>query len=230
MVRRRFKEFKLLRESLTRTYCGLFIPALPSEPILSTNILLGNGTDIESDFIRNRTIQLNFFVSQISIIPFLLTSGIVKTFLSLQDDFTNVDLLACEPNASEGEQTWKLLIDSYTLPPDADRVLGDIKRQLNSLHSSLVALETECLALSRAAVAYSRQLRMTREKLQLWYEAEKDIADPTKNEVPNTHHSLALHLSKIDESFGFWVNTAQSAPKIVNWVLVANVQFQLVQV
>lgn len=229
VVRRRFKEFKLLRDCLTRTYSGLFIPALPNEPILSTNILSGNGTDVDSDFIRNRTIQLNFFVSQISVIPFLLTSGILKSFLSLQDDFMNVDISVCEPNASEGEQTWKLLIDSYILPLDADRILSDIKRQIKSLHNSLAALEVECLNLSRAASTYSRQLRVTREKLQSWYEAEKDIQDPTKNEVPNTHPALASHLSALDESFAYWTSTAQSMPKIITWVLIANVQFQLVQ-
>lgn len=227
VVRRRFSEFVLLRDFLSRTYCGLFIPALPIESLMSTNIL---NTDIDSDFIRNRTIQLNFFVSQISLIPFLLTSGVVKAFLSLQNDFKNADFLACEPCPSEGEQTWKLMIDSYTLPLDAERVLADIKRQLNSLNGSLAALETECLALSRAATAYSRQLGVTRDKLQLWYEAEKDIADPSKNEAPNAQPALATHLSALDESFTYWANTAHTAPKIISRVLVANVQFQLVQV
>ena len=112
----------------------MFIPALPGD----TGVFSGS-TDVESDVIKSRTVQLGLFLQQISNIPFLVTCTILRSFLSATEDF-KATLATAEQN-TDGEVTWKLLVDSVSLPIDPERLVTDIKRQTNVLGVALKQVE-----------------------------------------------------------------------------------------
>jgi hypothetical protein len=185
----------------------MFIPALPVDSIFSGNSVTGNGTDVESDFIRNRTIQLNLFVNQIISIPFLTTSPVLRIFLSNQGDFRALDL--SQSSDSDGESSWKLLLESVPIVNNYDGIIVDIKRQLTSLRNTLRQLQDECVTLSKATLMYAKQLKSTNDKLLLWNKTEKDIADPAKNARPNVTPSLPSYLDAVMDSFAHWTRSSQ---------------------
>jgi hypothetical protein len=178
--------------------------------VFSGNAVTGNGTDVESDYIRNRTIQLNLFANQISNIPFLASSSVLKTFLSSPDEFKTLDFTYI-PGAeiSEGERAWKLLIDSVPLISNYDGIIVDIKRQLTLLRNTLRQLQDECVALSKATLVYTKQLKSTNDKFTTWNNMEKDIADPAKNLFPNNNPLFPSYLDAILDSFDHWSKTSQ---------------------
>lgn len=210
-MRRRFSEFVLLRELLLKTYQGLYIPALPVDGVFSAsgNALTGLAMDIESEFIRNRTTQLNFFAIQLSNIPFLLTSPVLRAFLSNTEDFKSLNFTVS--STSQGEILWKSFIESAPLENDSSRIIHDIKRQLGVLKSVLRQVQDECSLLSKQSIAFAKSLKATQEKLNSWNEAEKAIADPSKNDYPNRNSLMPSFLDASVDAFSFWSLTSQAS-------------------
>ena len=56
--------------------------------------------------------------------------------------------------------------------------------------------------MAKAAAVYSKQLKLMHDKLTGWSDAERDVADPTKNETPNRHPAMPAYLDALLSSYG----------------------------
>ena len=222
----------------------------------------GTTTDIDSDFIRNRTIQLNFFVQQISDLPFLMTSTILHSFLSIQDEFKKketINTIYVPPHSSssttttsinnstngmfnnnhnngdngnynDGETTWKLFLESFSLPTNNEILINDIKRQLELLKVNLKSLMDECYLLQKASIQYHKHFSNLSEKTLLWQYIENDIADKNKNEIPIKIPQLSGLLYASIQSIQYFIKANKNLTKLIMAIIMANIQFQIAQI
>lgn len=76
-VRRRYKEFDLLRSKLVQNWPGYFIPPLPEKK---------NTGNTDPEFVQHRTYALNYFIKRCSKLPHLFRSTEMQVFLRSQGD------------------------------------------------------------------------------------------------------------------------------------------------
>lgn len=225
-IRRRFSDFVTLREILLRDYPGLFIPALPTD----IGILSG-AYEPQSDFIRHRIFQLNYFLSQLCNIPFIYTSPYFTMFLNGdENDFKGVAKAIAKSKDlqvnNEGELVWKSWIDSLPMPSNTSKIINDIKIQVRLLKDVLRGVEDEIMNLFKTSSSHSQQLAATNTKLLHWLEAEKEIKDVKKYDTSSYHDpSLMSHFSAMLLYFNQLASTSQSYTGMVSNILVANMQF-----
>lgn len=76
-IRRRYKEFNLLRTVLFQRYPGLYVPPIPSKKTMNKN----------QQFIEERCFYLNMFIKQVVRCPYIFLSDEFKVFVRppLQD-------------------------------------------------------------------------------------------------------------------------------------------------
>ena len=195
VVRRRYNDFAWLRDTLAATYEGLFIPSIPATTIFSSKTTLtgGSKTDVNGDFVKNRMLQLHLFLQQLSSIPFLRTDPSLHSFLSVQNEkefkqLTESPLAVANGGGTDnytnvGLSMWLKLVDNTpTNAVEAERLVGDFKRQLDILGTTLNAVDSECRAAGRKAVASAAALGTLTDQVAHWAGVENDLIDPNRNE------------------------------------------------
>mmetsp|Transcript_22059 Transcript_22059/g.20054 ORF Transcript_22059/g.20054 Transcript_22059/m.20054 type:complete len:471 (-) Transcript_22059:46-1458(-) len=241
-VKRRYNDFVWLRDILTHRYLGLFIPALPSTTpfsVAKTMMVAGinSKTDVKSNYVRNRMVQLDLFMKQLCKIPFLMGDTALEIFLSCQDEkeFKNtVDSTTKNPNLitkNDGMNLLQVLLDKITIGIESERILFDLRKQLDSLRNTLKQVELQVMNTGKQALAYAKDVELLSQSVIQWNNHEIDLADPIKCECPNTHGGdIKRNLIALVKGNDLWLQNAQIIPKMIATVLLANIQFQLVQV
>jgi len=78
-VHRKFKEFEWLRDSLVRTFPGLFLPPLPPSKLL--------GSLVGPELAITRRVELERFLNRLATIAVVVNSQCFKTFIGQADHF-----------------------------------------------------------------------------------------------------------------------------------------------
>ena len=239
LVQRRYNDFVWLRDILKKRYAGLFVPSLPSTTSMFGKKQISGQTDVDGDFVRNRMIQLELFLKQICSIPFLRTDESLKAFLSIQSskDFKAILEAKIDPSKPdpeipmEGLKLWRNFLLNSPAPLDADRAVVDVKRQLEALKTTLNDLETCTLKAGIYSVKVSREMSNLTTHLSSWNDLEVESSDARKNECPNLYgDKLKPYLLGMVAGCNAWSQQLKYQPKMLATVLLAGIQFQLVQV
>ena len=239
LVQRRYNEFAWLRDILVKRYAGLFIPSLPSTSSMFGKKQISGQTDVDGDYVKNRMIQLELFLKQLCSIPFIRTDVSLKAFLSIQSskDFkaildAKIDPTKPDPDVPmEGLQQWRDFLTKSPAPTDADRAVVDVKRQLEALRTTLNNLETCTLKAGLYSVKVSKEMSNLTTHLSSWNDLEIESSDPRKNECPNLYgDKLKPFLVGMVAGCNAWSQQLKYQPKMLATVLLAGIQFQLVQV
>jgi hypothetical protein len=196
-------------------------------------------TDVDGDYVKNRMIQLELFLKQLCSIPFIRTDVSLKAFLSIQSskDFkaildAKIDPTKPDPDVPmEGLQQWRDFLTKSPAPTDADRAVVDVKRQLEALRTTLNNLETCTLKAGLYSVKVSKEMSNLTTHLSSWNDLEIESSDPRKNECPNLYgDKLKPFLVGMVAGCNAWSQQLKYQPKMLATVLLAGIQFQLVQV
>lgn len=210
-VRRRYNDFAWLRDTLAYKYEGLFIPSIPSTTMFTKNHVITTKTDVNGDFVKNRMSQLHLFMQQLCKIPFLRTDPSLQAFLSVQNEKEFKILVeSCKNIMSDEEQSqglvlWNTLITQNEVNADAERLITDFKRQLDSLRSMLNHLEAECKNAGKKADSCAKGLASVAEKISLWNELENNLLDPNRNEYVNLNGpKVKQYMSALEAGADHW--------------------------
>eukprot|EP01035_Chromulina_nebulosa_P019160 gene19160-25002_t len=202
-VKRRYNDFVWLREILTSRYLGLFIPALPS-------------------------------TTPFSVAKTMMVAGINSKTDDEKEFKNTVDSTTKNPNLiikNDGMNLLKILLDKITIGIESERILFDLRKQLDSLRNTLKQVELQVMNTGKQALAYSKDVELLSQSVIQWNNHEIDLSDPTKCECPNTHGGdIKRNLIALVKGNDLWLQNAQIIPKMIATVLLANIQFQLVQV
>lgn len=226
-VRRRYNDFAWLRDVLTAKYRGLYIPALPGTSISS----MFNSTDVNGDFVQFRMTQLNLFMQQLSKIHFLRTDPSLHGFLSIQQD---VDFKAFLENSSSktntannaGLDAWNHILEhlSSGVTNDSPLNVPEAIREMDQLKIILTKLESQCMIIGRASLKFISQIDAMNGYLKNWQQLESEL---TSN---NVREDLKASIAALVCGGDVWFKSAESMPKMIASVFIANIKFQLVQI
>jgi hypothetical protein len=236
-VKRRFSEFVWLRETLGKFYHGLFIPPLPQGAVLS------NSTDVESEFIKNRTAFLNTFIGELLSNPFLRPDPHLTAFLTMTDEADFKSLMemtssvtkSSKPpvNDSMGLKLWKAMLDPVKAPAESDVTIADLKRQVGLIEKSLGQLKDEFTGLRTKITALAKDMNVTTGAISSWCDVEKEIIDPQFHSsecVIRGDKTLSMCMDGLLIGFGFWSQQYKLFPRVVSGILLESVAAQVVQV
>jgi hypothetical protein len=196
-------------------------------------------TDVDGDYVKNRMIQLELFLKQLCSIPFLRTDVSLKAFLAMQSskDFKAIQETKIDPSKPDPELTmeglnlWRDFLLKSPAPLDADRAVVDVKRQLDALRATLNDLETCILKAGIYSVKVSKEMSNLTTHLSSWNDLEVESSDTRKNECPNLYgDKLKPFLLGMVAGCNAWSQQLKYQPKMLATVLLAGIQFQLVQV
>jgi hypothetical protein len=207
---------------------------LPSTTTFASKYVTGSKTDVAGDFVKNRMVQLSFFLNQITKIPFLRTDSALLSFISITNDkeFKQVmetttststtssttagvissskKLSIDDPNNNsinnnQGLELWKTLMNNFELNIDVERIIDDLKRQLDRLHSMFDSFQKECRNTGSKAVAFSASMNALADQFYTWNDLEIDLVDPQRNECINLYAVLLKsNLNAIVNGFNGW--------------------------
>lgn len=78
---------------------------------------------------------------------------------------------------------------------------------------------------------YSRELHSLSSQINSWYSVESELGNPELHEAPNAHGGVVkIYMDTLDVGFKHLNQSFQYIPKLFATVLVASIQFQIVQV
>lgn len=237
-TRRRYSDFVWLRETLLKTYPGLFVPALPSDSMSSKIGSRDGPKNAAGDFVRSRMALLDLFCQNICQIPFLRSDNALQAFLQEQQDKDfkaaveriNKSNLAAE--TTQGAELWRTFIRSSTTMADADRICSMVKRQMEQLRQYLFQLQEDCNTLEKQTSLVAKDMNATLASVNQWSALEADHANPANCDGPVSPHAaeIRLYANALQQGFGHWAYTTQITPKLVTSVLIARLQYQISQV
>jgi hypothetical protein len=237
LVKRRFSEFLWLRETLGKFYHGLFIPPLPQGAVLS------NSTDVESQFIKNRTALLDSFINELLANPFLRPDPHLTAFLSMSSETDFKALMEMTSaltkaskspvNDSIGLKLWKAMLAPVQASPASNETLKDLKRQVGLVDKSLAQLKEEFTGMRNRITLLAKDTSSMTGTMSVWCDVEKEIINPQFHHadcVIRGDNSLSVCMDGLVMGLGFWTQQYKLLPRIVSGVLLDTITMQIVQV
>lgn len=237
-VRRRYNDFVWLRDMLVASYPGMFIPALPAanKVNFSSKSVGGSKVDVDSDFVKNRMAQLHLFLQQLKNIPFIVNSDpSLNAFLLIQND---KDFLSYQESSkkkekeeSSGARLWEELILKVVAPGDVARLVADVRRQMEVLKSTLTQIEDTVYNCGKSCTQFAKQVKYLSNFINNWNAKETELAGSTMYECPNGYGAIAKYWTDgLVQAMSHYSVSTTLNPKMFAVVLLANIQFQLVQI
>ncbi len=163
-VKRRYADFEWLREKLAEKYTGMFIPMKPAKYPDPKTKALGNDKNVTSNFILNRSSQLNIFLNSILANPFCSQDSLVEKFLSETDpnewkSFRESAQTSLFEETSGGAVRWRKIVRSLPDNFDCESVVRTTIEHLNVLLP--VLNDTKNMNLVASAYTQSTKDRMS---------------------------------------------------------------------
>lgn len=131
----------------------------------------------------------------------------------------------------------------YVLPANADQVINDVKIQLESIRGVLKAFLDQCTkssfaptfltslsgaSLKKLSVAVSKEMKSTLGAANIWANVESELNKASN--LVDSDAEFKAYLSGLVAGFSQMQQAADSMPGLWATVLMAGVQFQLIQV
>lgn len=229
MVRRRYNDFNWLRETLASKYEGLFIPTLPTSSFLAIS------SDPNGVFVRNRMVQLQLFMQTLIQIPFVMFDSNLRDFLSVLDEkefkiLTERKETEINEASDKGLAMWMRTVDQHVLS-DADRHITDFKRQLELLKTDMRSMEKLCNVAGKRAMGYVAAMADMNDGLSKWFQTERDLTDPSRNEYKNQHSKGLMDCMRgLSSGVNYWATSSNLLPQMIAGILLCTVQFQSAQI
>jgi hypothetical protein len=202
-VRRRYNDFCWLRDSLVSRFIGLYAPSLPATSAMQ----LTGKQDVNGDYVKNRMAQLNLFMQQTSKIPFFRTDPSWIQFLSIENDKEFEAIIkaplesvssAASASGNSGLVAWLSMLERNTINVEADKVIQDMRRQLDALTKVLVCVDKDCRNTGKRAMLTASGMEGLSVNIANWNAVELELLDPSKNECLNANgDKLKQHLAAI---------------------------------
>eukprot|EP00753_Platysulcus_tardus_P018618 PLAT6972.1.p1 GENE.PLAT6972.1~~PLAT6972.1.p1 ORF type:complete len:546 (+),score=191.48 PLAT6972.1:307-1944(+) len=229
MVRRRFSDFEWLRQVLAARYVGILIPPLPGK---RGAFFGGQG----AEFIRQRQLGLCFFLRRLVANPYIKTDVSFMDFLSIQD---GDEWSAAKKNATAssrdrtnlGEIRWREAITAYDLPDSAERLVMDVKRQLESSEKVLKDLVAAAKRLKEKSAAFAAEMNEFKIAFGALGKVEAAHGDSSRCEFPNRSYPAMEELmtSGVDVLSDV-VETMEHLPMAMELLLHERLKYELLQI
>ena len=147
----------------------MVVPSLPEKNVYKTE-----------SFIKSRMRGLNLFLMHISQIPYLRSDVSVLAFVSIQDD-TEWEAAKKQTgtmdDAGEGHLRWMRALRSCALPNNVDRILLDIKQQIEPLEKQTQVIYNAAKKLAEKSAGVSKEMKELCTGLQQWHLHEMNCID-----------------------------------------------------
>ena len=223
-VRRRYSDFEWLRNLLQERYVGMLIPSMPDK---STSMMSGN----KHHFIKVRMRSLGIFLVRLMRIPYLRSDQTVLKFLSLNNDSEWKSYKAsCKPeeekDAGEGYERWIKAINRYEMPKNAERLVNDVMRQLDSHERVQSALIKSSQRLMEKATAYAEEMKIFTQNYRSVAKTENDTGGKGKSNVENPHlEQLNKYMDTTIDCFSDWSSILEFSPNLSEMLLRESPEF-----
>ena len=234
VVRRRYSDFQWLRNTLSQRYSGMLIAPLPPRGADSLGTAADSSTKEDSKFVQRRMRTLSKFMDEVVSNPFLRGDEALLSFLSVQVDkeFEKAKAAASQTNmfndSYAGCIAWRDYILHNPAPDNMDRVVLDLRKQLDYLDKSYTALLATSKKFSLKAGEYSREVDQLKASLGDVLTQEANIADDTKVEAANTYgKEMVATITNLKESVEAWCGATAQRPAIYENVVRPTLEFLL---
>lgn len=217
IVKRRYNDFVWLREMLCQRYQGLYIPSLPSTSAFTVKkAVSGNSNkyDVNGNYVRNRMIQLNVFMRELSKIPFVQGDTALEAFIWLQDDKefkSYVDTKTVKSSTpSPGIELWHSMIDANPDDIKAEAIIFNFRKQLEGVKTNLGLLEMQIMQIGKSAMNFTKELETLTAITAAWNATETSFGDSAKTEYPNPYGEIMkTNTSIVSQANQIWLESAQ---------------------
>jgi hypothetical protein len=231
LVKRRYSDFALLRDILIQRYPGMYIPNLPESTTfnITKTVVMGNNTDINSDFVRSRLYQLNCFLRELNQIPFIICDSLFEGFISIREDFkscVDMSVKSSSPTQSPGSIIWRKNLEAVHVSSDVDNIISNAKRQIESLRSILKQYETQCLSIERQAVNNAKEVNSLSAIVSSWTSLETEFSATNASDSSD----IVVNLKSLKDSHDTWSAHSQIVPRLISHSILHTIQFQTSQV
>jgi sorting nexin-8 len=228
-VRRRFSEFEWLLNSLTARFCGLLLPSLPEKKVHKKD---------DEAFVRSRMRGLNIFMDQLTQNAFLRSDPSLLSFVSIADSSQwdaakKSGSQAGAPNEplSIGQTKWREALEHIPVPENAERVVLDVKQQLEPMGKLLSILADTTKKLADKTAIYAAEMVEMKSAFSHWKLHEEACGDPAKVEYANKDFtSLNTVMTHTENMYNSWQEILSFQPSINELLLHENIKFQYQQV
>mmetsp|Transcript_13834 Transcript_13834/g.18062 ORF Transcript_13834/g.18062 Transcript_13834/m.18062 type:complete len:574 (+) Transcript_13834:323-2044(+) len=212
-VRRRYSDFDWLRELLQTRYVGIMVPPLPEKKIGSSKA-----------FIQSRMRGLNLFMNRLLENPYLKSDSATKLFLEAEaladwEQGKKAEGITNGSQRNEGQTRWMQALTNYTLPKEADSLVLDITKQVDSLEGVMKTLLSSCAALVANAFTYSSSLQEFTAKYQDVVRSEETAVNHSLEHSNVSGNQLVKVLQSMGGTFTRWSELQGEEPKILERLL-----------
>jgi len=241
VVRRRYSNFEWLRTVLVSRYPGMLVPPLPPKSVMgnmgskssvSRNSLGRDSEDEQSRFVASRMAQLNLYLESIVEIPFLRSDTALLAFLSVQDDRdwekaqAATSTATCFTDQTEGCVMWRTVANQSTMPGNAERILQDLAKQIETLASLATLAVNSTRMLAERASAFETDVAELNSVMGTWRRTEEDLSTPENVEqVSAAAESLVDVTAKIAVASEPWTHNAKLQATIIDRFLLQRAQY-----
>ena len=229
-VRRRYSDFLWLRNTLAARFVGICIPPLPEKK------MVGNKAD---QFIKSRMRALGLFVERLVLNAYLKNDVSTMAFLSENDPSTWDKVKKGSAGntgtgvemENESEERWKAAITSYNMPGNADRLVADIRMQINSLEAVMRSLVSSSYRMMNSSYAYTGALHDFNVSYRQVVRLETTGSDEKRVEYVNKSGADLLEvLDGMGRCFTSWAQVATFHPHILEQLLYEVLKYELANI
>jgi len=203
------------------------VPPLPPKAVRKTKT-----------FIQQRVRGLHCFLEKVALQPFLREDPCVRAFTSAPEaewETTKARMalqmnsdLRTDREVSEGETRWCGAIQGFTVPANAERVLMNLKVQLEPVDKLLGKVIEVAAKLAERAKDMSEEMTAVKDALEGWRALEEAQGDKAQVEHPNPDWAnLGPMMGRSVALCDTWRSVLSFQPDINALVLAGNLRYQL---
>ena len=222
-VRRRYSDFEWLLTALQSRFVGMLLPPLPEKKAIKT----------DDSVIRSRVRGLNLFLTNLVANEYVQNDPDLRSFLTLTDSGAwenakrqHVAHAMHEPSA--GLLKWRELLDRSEPPANLDRVLVELKQNLEPVIKVLQQLCTATKRLADRAGSYAAGMSEMETGWVEWAAHER-TANDTAERPSAVYGDLDGALTHSSAMFRNWKDILTFQPSINELLLHENIKFQMLQ-
>jgi hypothetical protein len=209
----------------------MLIPPLPPREDTAAS------TNQDSKFVQRRMRTLQKFISDVVANPYLRGDEAIISFVSVQQEkeLEKAKAAASRTNIFNepyiGCIAWREYLLNNPAPDNIDRVVLDLRKQLDFIEKSYNAALAASRRFSIKAGEYSREVAMLKDAFKDVLAQETIAADPTKVEANNSYgQEMVPMVTGLTENIDKWSLTTAQRPSIYENVVRPTLEFQLYQI
>ena len=237
VIRRRYSDFQWLRSTLMQRYTGMLIPPLPPRGADSMSTAADSSTKQDSKFVQRRMRALAKFLSEVVANPFLRGDASVIQFLSnqVEKDFEKAKATTSQTNMFSdsyiGCVAWRDYVLYNPAPDNMDRVVLDIRKQLDFLEKCYTSLLASTKRFAIKAGEYSKEIALLKDSFGQVLTQEIIMSDSTKVEAANPYgQELTATISILKRSLESWCGVTSQQPDVFENIVRPTLEYHLYQI